>query len=1082
MTSVFQSVNNCPRVDISITNGGGTITEFFSKDGGTLNISDASFSSSYKGPQQNIGRNQQNGSDLGWGYVAYAYPTGFSIVRDEGGNIVLFNKGDINIDSAIDLTSVFHGGDLVSTSDTTAITKIHPDLTIVSADGDININADVKALGRITCMAKKGEIVVGAGVTVRSFVDRVIMMGDSVQNQGSIIGLQEVVLCDSSDITNTGSTQGRRIVADHISGAGTLFSDRVITDDFIISGIASGPASGTLVISALSHTQYTTTSGTLSVSDAPDANGVFFSGSTIKIITTQNVQINVGLTLSKNLEIITPGAVNTQAISAPARSITVLANQITTSDVDVSNVLPASTPGAYRGGNITLISQTNITTGNLKADGGGNGAPGVDQQYADHASNPNGTGGSGGTNCDGGQITLIACGDINTQAVSANGGGNGGNGGSSSNNPTGAPGDNTGQSVTVGPSGSSGGTGGQGGAGGTDADGGSIILIACGNITAHVITADGGGNGGNGGACQGNTGGQGGTGIGLDQNMNTITVGGPGGNGANGTDSLNTPIPTPDAAGGNGGANCGGGSVVVIACGAINASNISAKGGAFGGNGGAAISNTGGAAGGPDSFGGIGGIGGLAGNGGSNADGGIITLISCVSIRAGLLSASGGANGGLGGQAEGNIVGSGGPPSPPPYPNVTGSGGNGGHDADGGTITLITCGKILTEDLSVIGGGSGGAGASNSNSPPSNSGSRGSDADAGSISLIACRKITTGQIFGAGGSRGGASAINVNPGADGAGGDGSNLLLHTYAPISLTNFDLSHVSNASDGAIQLFSLVFINRNSDFSQVFPVFISDLPIVSISDTTNKVIVSDLNVIVPQTASDGDVAVIQCITSDEVFFTPLYLRENSISISELRAGMGAGCQNSFFDIFFDLDVVGGSGTAHIDFVIDGSDFGGSDYSPGSDHIFSVKMSVVPSDYVITAHAKDHLGVTVFDTKTKTVTVNPAPAVSIAVTPSTSISQGQTATLTASGATSYLWSTGAITASIVVSTGGTYTVKGFLDTCSDSASVVMTVTPVPPPIVVRPPPPKNFFQDVVLFFLILYGVILLFFLFNLF
>ena len=74
-----------------------------------------------------------------------------------------------------------------------------------------------------------------------------------------------------------------------------------------------------------------------------------------------------------------------------------------------------------------------------------------------------------------------------------------------------------------------------------------------------------------------------------------------------------------------------------------------------------------------------------------------------------------------------------------------------------------------------------------------------------------------------------------------------------------------------------------------------------------------------------------------------------------------------------------------------------------------------------------------------------NSLPAVSITANPSLTISQGQSATLTAEGASSYVWSTGDNTTSIVVSTAGPYSVTGTAaNGCSGVASVTLTVDPV--------------------------------------
>jgi len=77
--------------------------------------------------------------------------------------------------------------------------------------------------------------------------------------------------------------------------------------------------------------------------------------------------------------------------------------------------------------------------------------------------------------------------------------------------------------------------------------------------------------------------------------------------------------------------------------------------------------------------------------------------------------------------------------------------------------------------------------------------------------------------------------------------------------------------------------------------------------------------------------------------------------------------------------------------------------------------------------------------------VTVNPLPLVSVN---SPGICEGQTATLIASGAETYLWSTGATGDSIGVSpvASATYTVTGVLNGCSsDPISAVVTVQPLP-------------------------------------
>jgi gliding motility-associated-like protein len=84
--------------------------------------------------------------------------------------------------------------------------------------------------------------------------------------------------------------------------------------------------------------------------------------------------------------------------------------------------------------------------------------------------------------------------------------------------------------------------------------------------------------------------------------------------------------------------------------------------------------------------------------------------------------------------------------------------------------------------------------------------------------------------------------------------------------------------------------------------------------------------------------------------------------------------------------------------------------------------------------------------DSTSITVTVNPLPSVTIAAS-QTIICAGSTATLTASGATTYTWSTTSSANPITVSPAGTttYTVKGATTGCMDSTYIVINVTPNP-------------------------------------
>ncbi|WP_185716278.1 putative Ig domain-containing protein [Larkinella knui] len=79
---------------------------------------------------------------------------------------------------------------------------------------------------------------------------------------------------------------------------------------------------------------------------------------------------------------------------------------------------------------------------------------------------------------------------------------------------------------------------------------------------------------------------------------------------------------------------------------------------------------------------------------------------------------------------------------------------------------------------------------------------------------------------------------------------------------------------------------------------------------------------------------------------------------------------------------------------------------------------------------------------TASTSVTVNTPPTVSISANPSTTVIQGQSASLTASGATSYRWSTGETSPVISVSVAGPYSVTGTTSGCSGSTSVTLVVT----------------------------------------
>ncbi len=95
----------------------------------------------------------------------------------------------------------------------------------------------------------------------------------------------------------------------------------------------------------------------------------------------------------------------------------------------------------------------------------------------------------------------------------------------------------------------------------------------------------------------------------------------------------------------------------------------------------------------------------------------------------------------------------------------------------------------------------------------------------------------------------------------------------------------------------------------------------------------------------------------------------------------------------------------------------------------------------YLVTGNS---LGCT--DTASVTVTVNPIPVVT--VSPDIAICAGASATLSASGATTYLWSPAVGSSSSVIVTPTsttTYSVTGTTLGCTDSASVTVSIKPIP-------------------------------------
>jgi hypothetical protein len=105
------------------------------------------------------------------------------------------------------------------------------------------------------------------------------------------------------------------------------------------------------------------------------------------------------------------------------------------------------------------------------------------------------------------------------------------------------------------------------------------------------------------------------------------------------------------------------------------------------------------------------------------------------------------------------------------------------------------------------------------------------------------------------------------------------------------------------------------------------------------------------------------------------------------------------------------------------------------------NVATGLVADTYSVTATSSS----TCSGSATGTITINPLPTAAINVSSAT-ICEGQSTTLTASGGDTYLWSTGEQTASIVVTTGGPYSVTvTTLGGCSDVASTTIIANPNP-------------------------------------
>jgi gliding motility-associated-like protein len=109
-------------------------------------------------------------------------------------------------------------------------------------------------------------------------------------------------------------------------------------------------------------------------------------------------------------------------------------------------------------------------------------------------------------------------------------------------------------------------------------------------------------------------------------------------------------------------------------------------------------------------------------------------------------------------------------------------------------------------------------------------------------------------------------------------------------------------------------------------------------------------------------------------------------------------------------------------------------------------VATPAVTTNYTVTGGAG-----TCTSSAVAAVNITPSPTITINSVPATSVCAGSSATLTASGATSYTWSTGAFSPNISVSPASntTYTVTGINSAtgCTNTATQLITVVPLPVP-----------------------------------
>ena len=652
--------NKPPKTDVIITNRStveGINRLFFPNNATGLAIDATSFSSSYAPAIMH--NNWRHPYD--WYHAVESYPTGLTLIEQygpQGNNVIIFNNGSINIES------VMNGRGTSNVN-----------VTVISCEGDITINRNIKNMsGRfenITLMAPKGTITFNS-VSDDCLVEanRLMIFAEKIVNHGKLCSHSQAVF--SGEITNNGVI--------HVDNTGPIITQQEITGSGQIQGqqLKNNNSSNTLKITGIdtstSAPRYSyennESSATLSFGSGVDSNGASINDQGLQFVTLQNIVLDYTTTISQNLLLVTPG---TCAISsdflARGKNLTILANKITTQNIDVSG-----SDIIRDGGKITLISMSTIQTGDMKADYTPLALDGTlcankrgGQVFDDYTgamlgqrpdcSEANAQ--DAPSNVYAGAVTLIATGPITTKNVTSQCLAKGGNGGAvlncdGSDGTAGKKGTNCQGSCGDGGPGYTGGFGGAGGDGGRGGNGcsvghgGQIVFITGGLIHTQNIHATVDCSGGNGGLASDNTGGHGGNGGDGGDGCGGIPgicsghhgAQGPAGSGGDGGRGGN---------GGNGGNACGS-NLLLISCTSISTSDLSTQTITNGGNGGDVFACYGGYPGqsttynASTGFEGNSGCSGRGGNGG-RVDGGILACIA-PTITTGHLATSTSASGG----------------------------------------------------------------------------------------------------------------------------------------------------------------------------------------------------------------------------------------------------------------------------------------------------------------------------------------------------------------------------------------------------------------------------------------------------